>query len=318
MRESKLTQEPKPGEKKRVHPAAIAGPAVAVGAALAAVFISTSGGNDKPPEPAAALEAPATTGSEPLASVQSAPQAPQPPTPGAAGVGAANALAFANTDLEFNAALPPEAGNGPIIAKLRKEAEDMLARVKTEAREGQADARANGAPGIPWDYQISWDVLGRSGDFVSLVGTLYRFTGGAHGLGATDTRIASIKTGDELTFSDMMRFGKVPSPAVVIATCEALKKEKLARIDAATVFDEPVICAGPNANVRLQDAKIGLAPSTVAGKFGGIYVYFDPYAVGAYAEGSYAVAVSHEVFSEDLKAPYKELFAGDPLPLDQN
>lgn len=309
-------------EKRRLRAGGIAliFSGVAVVTTVGVVMFASNRSGDPAPAPESALAAtPAapSPGPDPAVSVQSAsPQTPTPPDPGAAD--APGAIAFANTDLEFSADLPTDASNGPIIAKLRKETEEFLARAKADAQAGQADARANGAPAHPWEYKISWEVLGRSGEYVSLVGSLYQFTGGAHGLGSTDTRIANIKTGEETTFRDMLRYGRTPSPAVVIATCEALKKEKMARIETATVFDEPIICAGPNANVRLEDAKIALAPSTIDGKFGGIYIYFDPYAVGAYAEGAYALSVSHEVFSEDLKASYKGLFDGAPVPPDES
>ena len=99
--------------------------------------------------------------------------------------------------------------------------------------------------------------------------------------------------------------------------CEAAKKEKLARIDSATVMDEPIVCAGPNANVKLEDGTIAIAPSTVAGKFGGIYVYFDQYAIGSYAEGPYQIVIQHDVFAEDLKPEFKDLFAGSAPALPE-
>lgn len=314
MLESNLTEELKPNGKKRLHPAAIAGPAVAIGASLLVVFISTSGNEDETPEPAAAVETPAADGSDPLVSAQFAPQMPQPTPPGAAGAESTNSIAFADPQLEFSAVLPPQDQNGPIISRLRKEAEDLLAKTKKEAAEGHAEAKANGQMPMTWDYQINWAVVARSGDVVSLMGTLYRFSGGAHGMTSTDTRLANIKTGEEIGFSEMMRFGKVPSPALVIAACEAVKKVKTERIGSATVFDEPIVCAGPSANVRLEDASIALAPSNAADRFGGIYVYFDPYAIGAYAEGSYEVVVQQDVFAEDLKPEYKTLFAGTAPP----
>lgn len=299
---------------------ALAFSGVAVVAAVGAVMISTRSAEVK----AAADGAPAATaalsvqppGSDPLVSAQSvSPETPVPPQPGTAT--APGAIAFADKTLAFSAALPQGDPNDPILAKLRKEAEDLLAATKKEAAAAFAE-RGPGDLQIGWEYQLEWKTLARAGDLVSLVGTLYQFTGGAHGLGSTDTRIANAKTGEEMDFPAMLRFGKGFSPAVVIATCEALKKEKLSRIESATVMDEPIICAGPNANMRMEDASIGLAPSTVAGKFGGLYVYFDPYAVGAYAEGSYEVAIPHEVFVEDLKPPFKELFAGAPLPFEEN
>lgn len=311
-----MTEELKPNGKKRVHPAAIAGPAVAIGASLLAVFISTNGDKNKAPDSVAATEAAPSTpdGSDPVVSAQSAPQAPEPPTPGAAAVDSANAIAFADAQLEFSAALPSQDENGPIIARLRKEADDLLAKTKKEASENYAEAKARGQTPMTWDYQLNWSVLARSGDFVSLLGTLYQFNGGAHGMTSTDTRLASIRTGEEINVATIMRFGKTLSPAIVIAACEAVKKAKTDRIDSATVFDEPIVCAGPNANVKLEDASLALAPSSAAGKFGGIYAYFDPYAIGAYAEGAYEIVVQHDVFAEDLKPEFKALFGGTAPP----
>jgi hypothetical protein len=311
-----LTEELKPNGKKRVHPAAIAGPAVAIGASLLAVFISTSGNNDKSPEPAATSEASLATpdGSDPVVSVQSAPQPPEAPTPGAATVDSVSAIAFADAQLEFSAALPSQDENGPIIARLRKEADDLLAKTKKEASETHAEAKGRGQTPMTWDYQLNWSVLARSGDFVSLLGTLYQFSGGAHGMTSTDTRLANIKTGDQLEIANVMRFGKTLSPAIVIAACEAVKKAKTDRIKSATVFDEPIVCAGPNANVKLEDASLALAPSNAAGKFGGIYAFFDPYAIGPYAEGAYEIVVQHDVFSDDLKPEFKALFGGTAPP----
>ncbi len=308
-------------EKRKLPMAAIAMgfSGVAVAAAVGAVMISTGTSGSSPDgAPAANAELAAQPpGSDPIVSAQSlSPQPPEPPTPGEAI--APGAIAFSDPSLSFSAALPQGEPGDPVLAKLRKEADDLLAKTKKEAQEFHAEAKANGQTPMTWEYQLEWKPLARSGDLISLVGTLYRFTGGAHGMGNTDTRLANAKTGEEMEFSKLLRFGKGFSPAVVIATCEALKKEKLARIDSATVMDEPIVCAGPNANVRLEDASIALAPSSVADKFGGLYVYFDPYAVGSYSEGSYEVIIPHEVFAEDLKPEFKGMFAGTAPPFDAN
>lgn len=306
MREPKLTEETRPNEKKSVNPAVFVGPAVAIGVALMAVFISTSNKNE---DETASGEAPAAAvdGADPLVSAQFAPETPQPPVPAAP---SANAITHESEELAFSLELPSEADAGPIVATLRKESEDAYATTLKEARNLHAEAKADGHSAIAWEYQVSWSVLASSGEFVSLVGTLYQFSGGAHGLASTDTRLANIKTGAETDFPSMLRLGKTVSPALVIAACEAVKTAKMERIQSATVLDEPIVCAGPNANVKLEDGHIALAPSTVQGKFGGIYVYFDPYAVGSYAEGPYQIVIQHDVFAEDLKPEFKALFAG--------
>lgn len=297
-------------EKRKLPGAALAMgfSGVAVAAAVGAVMISSSQPDTKADGATAPTELAAQPSDpDPTLSIQSTPQTPDTPTPGAA----PGAIAYSDGNMTFSAALPLREQAGPIADILRKEAEDLLARKKASITE---DGRGT----IPWEFEIAWKVLGRAGDFVSLEGTLYQFEGGAHGMANTDTRLANMKTGEVIDFPGMLRFGKAFSPAVVIATCEALKKAKLERINETTIMDEPIVCAGPNANVRLEDAKLAIAPSTTADKFGGLYIFFDAYAVGPYAEGSYELAIPHDVFADDLKPQFKALFGGTPKPYKQN
>lgn len=296
---------------KKVHPAMLAGPAVAIGAALFAVFISTSGNKDKT-DPAA------TDGGE-MVSVQSAgsenaPEAPPatPGTPGADGTTATadGVISYSDESLTFSAALPPGAETDKVLAPLRKQALEMLAEYKKNAAADLVERKRIGAMPMAWELQVEWKQLAKSGNIVSLEGTHYEFTGGAHGMGTTAGHIARTDTGEELTFQSMLIASRVPSPALTIAICEALKAEKMARIQSATIYDEPIVCAGPNANVKTDEAAYALAPSNEAGKFGGLYVYYDPYAVGSYAEGSYTLTIQQQVFAEDMKPEFKALFGG--------
>ena len=56
-----------------------------------------------------------------------------------------------------------------------------------------------------------------------------------------------------------------------------------------------------------------LAGSTVDGHFGGVIVYYAPYAIGSYAEGSYQATIPQTLFREDLRPLFRDLFAGDPV-----
>ena len=162
---------------------------------------------------------------------------------------------------------------------------------------------------IPCTEHIKRKYPAQACDIVSLVGTAYEFTGGAHGMTYTDTHIAKAATGEQIAIESMLASGAI-SPAIVIGVCEALKKVKLERIGSATIYDEPIVCAGAQTNIKLEEAKVGLAPSTESNKFGGVFVYYDAYAVGSYAEGSYALALPHEIFMEDLRPEYKARFGG--------
>ena len=309
--------ESKPARKAPV--AALAGSGVAIGAALLAVFISTSSKKDK-------TDPTSTDGGE-MVSVQStgtdvAPQTP-PATPDAPGVdgvtaSANGAISYSDASLSFSAALPPGAETDKVLAPLRKQALEMLAEYKKNAAADFAERKRIGAMEMQWELQIEWKQLAKSGNLVSLEGTIYEFTGGAHGMGTTAGHIARTDTGEELTFQSMLIASRAPSPALTIAICEALKTEKMARIQSATIYDEPIVCAGAAANLKIEEAAFALAPSNEAGKFGGLYVFYDPYAVGSYAEGGYTLTIPQQVFAEDLKPEFKKLFGGTAPKLPEN
>src|SRR5262249_28374948 len=71
--------------------------------------------------------------------------------------------------------------------------------------------------------------------------------------------------------------------------------------------------------IKPQILKLGavaLAPSTVEGKSSGLVFYFSPYAVGAYAEGSYAAFVPWADFRASLSPKGETIFAGARPPKD--
>lgn len=313
-----MSDETESKPAKKTNPAVVIGPAVAIGAALMAVWIST---RDKAEQPAASAD-----GGQ-MASVQSAgseetPLAP-PATPGTPAVdgvtaSASGALSFSDDSITFSAALPPGAETDPVLAPLRKQALEMLAEYKKNAAADLVERKRIGAMAMQWEVEIAWKQLARAGDIASLEGTFHEFTGGAHGMETTAGHIARIKTGEELTFQSMMMADRSPSPALTIAICEALKTEKMERIQSATIYDEPIVCAGPTSNVKVEEASFALAPSSEAGKFGGVYVFYNPYAVGSYAEGAYTLTVPQQVFAEDLKPEFKPLFAGTAPQYTEN
>jgi hypothetical protein len=314
-----LTDEPKP-EGKRKTPVAMIGAGVAIGASLLTIFIATRNGKDEVVTPAEVASVdPADDQTAQIQFGQNGQTTPPPAsvTPDlAAPVAAADgSLAFSDETISFSAAIPPGPATDPVLTYLRTDALAYFSKYKANARTDAEDRKKQGAMAMPWEVQIEWKYTAKAGDIVSLVGTAYEFTGGAHGMTHTDTHIARVATGEQIGIESMLQSGAI-SPAIVIGVCEALKAVKLENIGSATIYDEPIVCAGTQTNIKVEEANIALAPSTEANKFGGLFVYYDPYAVGSYAEGSYALTLPHEVFVEDLRPDYKSMFggkvAGDP------
>lgn len=299
-------------ERKRANIGVIAGIATAV-------LVAGGGGVVALNMTQGAPVAPTTTESgDPVVGVQSSPAADPaipaaplvPMQPGTATLSPDGSISFIDESLTFSAVLPKAPTDDPIVRKLQSDAQAYLDKKKVEARADFNERKKQGAMEMSWEVQQEWKYTAQAGGLTSLVGTNYEFTGGAHGMSATDTKIVRADTGEELSLAKMLLPDRSPSPAITIAICEGLKAEKMKSIQSATIFDEPIVCAGTKANVKIEDAHIALAPSTEAGKFGGLFVYYDPYAVGSYAEGSYSLTIPQAVFSEDMRPQFKSLFGG--------
>ncbi|MET0370113.1 MAG: DUF4163 domain-containing protein [Sphingobium sp.] len=313
-----MTDDKKLPAKRTPNRGALIGVAVAVGASMFVVFNS---GKEKSGEPAvetaeAAPEAPSvqTAHFSQTADAPNTPQAPPPPEVAGALSADGNAVQFEDETLTFDAVFPPGPATDPALTAIRNDALTFLAARKTQARTTFDDMKKEGntGPAWPWEVMINWEYTAKAGDIVSLMGSAYEFTGGAHGNVQFDTHVARTN-GAAVKVVDMLQGGI--TPALVIGICEALKVEKVKRIGAATAYDAPVNCAGPDANVKIEEAKLALASSSDASKFGGILVYWGPYSVGPYVEGPYEVVVQQEVFAQDLKPEFKPLFGGTAPPV---
>jgi hypothetical protein len=222
-------------------------------------------------------------------------------------------VSFEDDSLSFAATLPAKPGGDPTLEYLAKDADTYLKRMKPAARAEIDAAKAAGQTAHPWDIRVDWSYTARAGSLVSLAGRASEFSGGAHPSEFFDAHIASLADGIELELADMLLPDKSPSPAITIAICEALKAAKRERIGEETMMGDPIVCAGPQGNIDVSEASFALAPSTLPDRFGGLYVYFGPYAVGPYSEGPYRLTIPQAIFREDLRAQYKPLFEGEAV-----
>lgn len=281
--------------------------AVLVGGLGAAIVVSQS--NSK------SAEAPPIETEAPL-------QAPEPqPNPDVADTSADDIVTVQSTDssgpithdsddLAFTATFPEAPSMRRVANALRAETRTYLDRARSEARSSAANSS------MPqWEIKIDWDVVATADGFASLVGKSYEYRGGAHPIELVDTKLMQTDTGKEVPQSRLFNSRSWPTPAVAIAVCENLKAAKTQMVGAQTIFDEPIVCAGPNNNIKLEDAKLAFAGSKSGSGFGGLHVFYQPYVVGSYAEGSYEFTIPAEVFIEDVAKDYRQLFTGDPAPL---
>ncbi len=291
--------------------------AIAIIAALigARVLVSKPGKHDEATEPPSAILGPDTASNAPAAPAASPTQLAQAPpdaTPSAnddptvsAASAKSNDVNFEDAALKFHAVLPPGPPDDPVIKYLREDAGRTLSHMKVNAESEHEQLTQKGDTARPWNVRIRWVYTAKAAGLVSLAGEEVEFKGGAHPNLYFDSHIAPAAGGPSIKVSDMMDAGGLLSPAMVIGICEELKYAKLDRIHAKTIFDDPIVCAGPNANAKTDAAVLALAPSTNRDKFGGVYVYYPPYSVGPNSEGAYRFAVQQSVFAADLKPQYK-------------
>ncbi len=211
--------------------------------------------------------------------------------------------------LTFSARFPQHPEMRLVTAALRAEASDYLDRARREARDDEAANQQ-------WEVNIAWTTIATAGGYASMLGRSYEYRGGAHPIQLVDTRLMSLQDGQEIALADFFLSRAWPTPAVAIAVCEELKKAKTRSVGAPTVFDEPIICAGPRNNLKMDEARLAFAASRSSSGFGGLHVLYQPYAVGSYAEGGYELTIPADVFREDLRKEYQGLFSGDPAPLE--
>jgi len=204
-----------------------------------------------------------------------------------------------------------------LYARLRDEGR---ARLETFARESRAFRAADpvARDRAPYSMQIGWEEPVETLRLLSLQGSDWFYSGGAHGNPSVAALLwdkaaqrvlapaALFRTGADLTVLDR-------------ALCDAVNTAKVARsnVDGARTVWSPARPKGqldPNSwnCPGALDIPFSLAPGTVAGKAGGLIFLIGPYIVGPYAEGGYSVVVPLDAFAALLSPDWTDQFADAP------
>ncbi len=152
--------------------------------------------------------------------------------------------------------------------------------------------------------------------YVSVLRSDFFYTGGAHPNRDIDTilwdRTANKRISIRPFFTETADGGPTMK-AMLAGVIESLAKEKKAR-DTDTPGREWASSLSPK---LLGIGAVTLAPSTIAGKSSGLAFHYPPYAVGAYAEGSYDAFVPWETLKPYLSSEGAAIFAGDRPKSDE-
>jgi hypothetical protein len=260
-------------------------------------------------------------------------------------VGAAAAVLAACNRKEDEAAAPPAIPPGPsattaAAADLSYESKNAYANVKLtlpEAVKGQPElhravydasvkdlqtfvegaqadrTEAGGDGGMPpYERVIEYKSAVQTGKLFGLGGTSYEFTGGAHGNPAYLSILWDKALKRRIDLNALLKPG-VDRGALERLLCAAVNTEKKVRDpQAATLTLGPPRDGAFWSCPALSETVVGLAPSTIPGKAGGLTFLIGPYVVGPYAEGGYEIDLPQSAIRTLLNPAYADEFAGAP------
>jgi len=171
----------------------------------------------------------------------------------------------------------------------------------------RAELEGQGMEIPPYMREIEWNVGADTGKLMSLWSLQSEYTGGAHGNAAYGAALWD-KALKRMVSANQL-FDRGADPVLDKALCDAIIAAKRERLGAEYVPP------GQDWNCpKWRDTVFALAPSTQAGKAGGLVFLLPPYAVGPYAEGTYEVTVPLSAFAGEVAAAYADEFAGGPQP----
>lgn len=248
---------------------------------LGALVLMASACNAAPPE---------ASGDGPSANAVATPASSVPPEPSQSAVQpSAGRIEKLKTDLyECEYSYPAEVA---AIPDLKAVLDKRLAASRTElegaSRTDQAEAAKNGYPYRPHSSGATWQVVVDLPRWLSLSAELYEYSGGAHGMSFFDGLLWDRKHNMARQASDLFISKAALSLAIREPFCAALDQEREKRRgepvnrNSGDSFDE---CIDPAEHTIILGSSNGKS-------FDRIGILVEPYAAGAYAEGTFDITL---------------------------
>ena len=206
--------------------------------------------------------------------------------------------------------LAPSVGALPGLRfKLYQDGVRELTNFVVQAQGDHLHLAQKGISDPPYKRFIDWTVTAATPRLAGAEQTWFDDTGGVHPNHGAKGLIWDTLGDIQIPRTDL--FKSDVDPALLDQTlCNAVKVARARRMgpQAAAVLGASWPCP------KWAETELTLAPSTIKGKIGGLTFLFDPYVLGAYADGGYAVTVPVSAFHFWLSPTWASEFAGDPAP----
>ncbi len=195
---------------------------------------------------------------------------------------------------------------GELHAKLYADGrQELLDFVKTAAQDRARFAAKGKAEPTPYEHRVAWTITAISPHLISLRAAWYDDTGGVHPNHGTKILLWDRQRNVAVLLSDLIKPGADTSLQDA-ALCEAVTRAKAARMG----HTDPTSWRCP----KWSDGRAVLIPSATPYRIGGMMFLFDPYVIGAYAEGDYEVLMPLSEFQPVLAEGWAGDFTGSPSP----
>lgn len=215
----------------------------------------------------------------------------------------------ATPDATVKLTIAPAIGAWPQLSqKLYSEGTTELKKDIETAKSDRAHIAGEGFPNPAYEHELTWSLSAATQRLVSLKGTWFSYTGGAHPNNGFHSLVWDTNLGRPIDRSELFLPQGPGDAAVQKALCDGIGQARAAK--GAPPESDPNTWPCP----KWRDAEFVLVASTAPGKLGGVDFLFDPYAIGPYAEGPYEVVVPYAAIGGVLAPAYAGEFAGAPKP----
>ena len=219
----------------------------------------------------------------------------------------ASELSFARTtpDASVRLTLSPEIGQHPgLRMQLYQDGVNELNSFIQTAQGDHVHLKAKGMPAPAYQRTLEWTLAAATPRLLGARQTWSDYTGGAHPNHGSRGLVWDVVRDHEMARADLFVANSDQSRLDSVL-CDAIKASK-ARRPGSIQDAESWPCP------KWADSDFVLVPSTMPDKIGGLVFLFDPYAIGPYAEGDYAVLIPLSAFESELSPVWADAFGGEP------
>jgi hypothetical protein len=213
----------------------------------------------------------------------------------------------ATPDAKIELVLPADIARYPDLhAKLFNDGKlELLDFLKHAIEDRRRFAKKGVSQPTPYERRVVWTITAVTPHLISLRESWFDDTGGAHPNHGSGALLWDRMRGVMLLQGELFK-PDADTTALDAVLCRATTKAKESRVGPS----DPKTWSCP----KFSDSHAVLVPAARPYRVGGMMFLFDPYLIGAYAEGDYEVLIPLSDFQPLLAPAWAGDFAGSPAP----